>query len=91
MFYLIDSNDKLVREHENKASLRKIRRKSPIKDSLRITEGDTLKQSLKNAKDLSKAIEPKETAPKTKVKKSKKAEVTAEAPAKKSKKIRRKK
>jgi hypothetical protein len=68
MFYLVDSNDKQIREHENKIALRRICRKSPMKDSLRITEGETFKRSLRNAKEIAKALEKKkeikEKAPK---------------------------
>lgn len=76
MFYLIDSNDKLVREHENKIALRRIRRKNPVKDSLRITEGETFKASLKNAKEIAKALEQKKVSKLVKVTKVKKSKKT---------------
>lgn len=47
MFYLVDKSDALIREHASKMALRRVRRKNPKKDSLRILEGKTLKDALK--------------------------------------------
>lgn len=79
MFYLVDKSNGLVREHDNKMALRRIRRKQPKNDSLRIVEGKTLKEALKK-----EAVAPKEEVTK-KEKKSKKEVVAPVEATKKSK------
>lgn len=70
MFYLVDKQDNLVREHSDRRALRKIRRKLPKFESMRITEGETFKKSLSN--ESKNEGETKVKAPKEKIKVSKK-------------------
>lgn len=66
MFYLVNKENKLIRESENRMALRRIRRKSKEVAELRITEGITFKDSLKVkviAKPIAK-VEAKKVAPK---------------------------
>jgi len=47
-FYLVDKANVLVREHDNKMALRRIRRKQPKASSLRIIEGKSFKKALES-------------------------------------------
>ena len=79
MFYLVDQDSSLVKEHEKKSNLRRIVRNSDDKASLRIVEGKTLKSAIKAEEKMmdvkSKPSKAKEEvkAPAPKAKKKKRA------------------
>lgn len=50
MFYLVDKKENLIREHEDRRALRKIKRKQTNSDQLLILEGESFKKALAASK-----------------------------------------
>lgn len=77
MFFLSNREGEMIRQHENKMALRRIRRKTKGGDKLIISEGDSFKKSLRAlAKAEAKAEAPAKTAKKSKKVKEAKVEAT---------------
>ena len=69
MFYIVNDKDELIREGEKRMTLRRVIRKSPDKELLRIIEGSSLVKALKVK--IGKVIKLKTVSKKTKAAKPK--------------------